>query len=103
MTASAAQAAAKINQDPSLDAGARRVLEKQALGLLANLGYTGLTTADLPKLLPADIYEDELDAMAEVRAYFQVAYKVGHRLQNCVAQLSTTVLTARHRLCAHDD
>lgn len=43
---------------------------------LAELGYTGLTKDDLGKLNPPDEYETELKVMAEVRGYFQVAYKV---------------------------
>ncbi|KAF9244557.1 P-loop containing nucleoside triphosphate hydrolase protein [Melanogaster broomeanus] len=41
---------------------------------LAKLGYT-VTEDDLAKLLPSDEYEEELQVMAEVRGYFQVAYK----------------------------
>ncbi|KAF9229123.1 hypothetical protein BS17DRAFT_792113 [Gyrodon lividus] len=41
---------------------------------LAKLGYT-VTEDDLAKLLPSDEYEEELRVMAEVRGYFQVAYK----------------------------
>ncbi|KAI0759256.1 P-loop containing nucleoside triphosphate hydrolase protein [Trametes elegans] len=50
-------------------------LLKEALGALAKLGYAGLTEHDLGKLNAADEYEEELQLMAEVRAYFQVAYK----------------------------
>ncbi|OCH87803.1 hypothetical protein OBBRIDRAFT_827487 [Obba rivulosa] len=46
-----------------------------ALAALAALGYHGVTAEDLPKLRPSDEYEEELRVMAEVRAYFQVAYK----------------------------
>ena len=38
-------------------------------------GYSGITATELPKLLPADEYTDELVVMADVRSYFQVAYK----------------------------
>ncbi|KAH7102133.1 P-loop containing nucleoside triphosphate hydrolase protein [Auriculariales sp. MPI-PUGE-AT-0066] len=37
--------------------------------------YNNVTAADLPKLLPTDGMEPAIDIMAEVRAYFQVAYK----------------------------
>lgn len=47
-----------------------------ALAALADLGYTGLRLEDLGKLNPPDEYETELEVMAEVRAFFQVAYKV---------------------------
>ncbi|KAJ7196517.1 P-loop containing nucleoside triphosphate hydrolase protein [Mycena pura] len=46
-----------------------------ALALLADLGYTGLTLEDLGKLRPVDEYETEIAVMAEVRGYFQCAYK----------------------------
>jgi len=46
------------------------------LAMLAERGFTGLTIADLGKLNPPDEFETELRIMAEVRGYFQVAYKV---------------------------
>ena len=52
------------------------VLLDEALAVLAKLGYTGLTEEDLGKLNKTDEYDEELHLMAEVRAYFQVAYKV---------------------------
>ncbi|KAI0084205.1 P-loop containing nucleoside triphosphate hydrolase protein [Irpex rosettiformis] len=52
----------------------REELTNQALSALAALGYH-VTAADLGKLNPPDIYESELELMAEVRAYFQIAYK----------------------------
>ncbi|KAH9921275.1 P-loop containing nucleoside triphosphate hydrolase protein [Amylocystis lapponica] len=45
-----------------------------ALSALAKLGYH-VKAEDLGKLNPPDEYEEELQVMAEVRAYFQVAYK----------------------------
>ncbi|KAI0673303.1 P-loop containing nucleoside triphosphate hydrolase protein [Trametes maxima] len=53
----------------------RDALMQAALASLAAIGYAGLTEEDLGKLNKADEYEDELQLMAEVRAYFQVAYK----------------------------
>ncbi|KIJ68611.1 hypothetical protein HYDPIDRAFT_146952 [Hydnomerulius pinastri MD-312] len=47
---------------------------RTVLANLAQLGYT-VTEDDLAKLLPSDEYEEELRVMAEVRGYFQVAYK----------------------------
>ena len=47
-----------------------------ALALLAEIGYPGVVEEDLGKLNPSDEYETELRVMAEVRGYFQVAYKV---------------------------
>ncbi|KAG8853986.1 hypothetical protein FRB96_007849 [Tulasnella sp. 330] len=46
-----------------------------ALTHLTVLGYQGLTATDLTKLLPEDENSPALEIMAEVRAYFQVAYK----------------------------
>ncbi|KAF7304101.1 hypothetical protein MIND_00641600 [Mycena indigotica] len=45
------------------------------LGQLASLGLPGVAAADLAKLLPSDKMEPALEIMADVRAYFQVAYK----------------------------
>ncbi len=55
---------------------AKQELLLDTLANLTKLGYTGLSEVDLGKLNPPDIYEEELQVMAEVRAYFQVAYKV---------------------------
>ena len=48
----------------------------RALQALRELGYTELRESDLIRLNPPDTYEEELNVMADVRAYFQVAYKV---------------------------
>ncbi|KAF7324988.1 hypothetical protein MKEN_00541200 [Mycena kentingensis (nom. inval.)] len=45
------------------------------LGDLARIGLPGLKAEDLAKLLPTDEMEAALEIMADVRAYFQVAYK----------------------------
>ena len=50
--------------------------ESQALNYLAQAGYGGLTVEDLVRLTPRDNFEDELIVMADVRAYFTIAYKV---------------------------
>ncbi|KAL0955559.1 hypothetical protein HGRIS_001798 [Hohenbuehelia grisea] len=47
----------------------------KVLAGLAEIGITGVKPEDLPKLLPPDAMEPALNIMAEVRAYFQVAYK----------------------------
>ncbi|KAF8152891.1 P-loop containing nucleoside triphosphate hydrolase protein [Pholiota molesta] len=47
----------------------------KVLSGLAELGLTGVKAEDLPKLLPPDPMEPALVIMADVRAYFQVAYK----------------------------
>lgn len=52
----------------------RQKNEQEALAALAKLGYN-VTAADLGKLNPPDIFEEELQVMAEVRAYFHVSYK----------------------------
>ncbi|OBZ73062.1 Interferon-induced GTP-binding protein Mx2 [Grifola frondosa] len=47
----------------------------RALRALADAGYHNLSAGDLVRLLPPDRFEDELIVMADVRSYFQVAYK----------------------------
>ncbi|KAF8957357.1 P-loop containing nucleoside triphosphate hydrolase protein [Flammula alnicola] len=47
----------------------------KVLGGLAEIGMTGVKPEDLQKLLPPDRMEPALVIMADVRAYFQVAYK----------------------------
>lgn len=61
---------------PALSDEERKREEATILASLAKLGYQGLTATDLGKLVPPDEYEKELEVMAEVRAYFKVAYKV---------------------------
>ncbi|KAG2335317.1 hypothetical protein BDR05DRAFT_942653 [Suillus weaverae] len=50
--------------------------EAKALRALAEAGYANLTTSALARLLPPDTFQEELIVMADVRAYFHVAYKV---------------------------
>jgi hypothetical protein len=50
--------------------------EAKALRALAEAGYANLSIQDLSRLLPPDSREKELIVMADVRAYFHVAYKV---------------------------
>ena len=50
---------------------------KAAFAELAKLGFQGLKAEDLAKLRPTDEYEEELIVMAETRAFWQLAYKVG--------------------------
>lgn len=71
----AADRTAVTSRKRALDSDERRELEDKALAALASLGYH-VTPADLGKLNPPDVYEAELELMAEVRAYFQIAYKV---------------------------
>ncbi|KAL1690988.1 P-loop containing nucleoside triphosphate hydrolase protein [Schizophyllum commune] len=42
---------------------------------LVELGVAGVKPEDIPKLLPPDEMEPAIEIMADVRAYFQVAYK----------------------------
>lgn len=50
---------------------------RRAAIALAKLGYLSVTSTTLKRLLPPDDeYEDEITVMADVRAYFHVAYKV---------------------------
>ncbi|KAG7091489.1 hypothetical protein E1B28_010520 [Marasmius oreades] len=48
---------------------------RNALSQLAGLGISELKPKDLQRLLPRDEMEPALKIMAEIRAYFQVAYK----------------------------
>jgi hypothetical protein len=50
--------------------------ESRALKALSELGYSGLSLTDLKRLHPPDQFDEELTVMADVRAYWQVAYKV---------------------------
>ncbi|KIY48836.1 hypothetical protein FISHEDRAFT_42554 [Fistulina hepatica ATCC 64428] len=45
------------------------------LSHLASLGVAGIDAPDLPRVLPPDEMEPAMIIMADVRAYFQVAYK----------------------------
>jgi len=58
-----------------MDREERIKTENETLAMLAKLGYTGMKVEDLAKLNPSDEYETEMEVMAEVRAYFHVAYK----------------------------
>jgi hypothetical protein len=44
----------------------------EALAALAAIEYQGLKEEDLPKLLPGDVYEEELEAAAQTVAYWKV-------------------------------
>jgi vacuolar protein sorting-associated protein 1 len=50
--------------------------EEEALIALKRLGYDKIGMDDLERLHPPDEFDEELTVMADVRAYFQVAYKV---------------------------
>uniref|UniRef100_A0A0K3CGI7 BY PROTMAP: gi/472583156/gb/EMS20810.1/ Dynamin related GTPase [Rhodosporidium toruloides NP11] gi/647397378/emb/CDR40354.1/ RHTO0S05e02168g2_1 [Rhodosporidium toruloides] n=1 Tax=Rhodotorula toruloides TaxID=5286 RepID=A0A0K3CGI7_RHOTO len=43
----------------------------EALAALAAIGYRGLKEEDSPKLLPGDVYEEELEAAAQTVAYWK--------------------------------
>ncbi|KAG2064866.1 hypothetical protein BDR04DRAFT_1162086, partial [Suillus decipiens] len=78
--------------------------ESKALRALAEAGYTNLSIADLVRLLPPDSHEKELIVMADVRAYYHVAYKriidhipltIHHALHHALAeQLSQSLFTS---------
>ncbi|CAL1698678.1 unnamed protein product [Somion occarium] len=53
----------------------RKREEANIIAGLARLGYAGVATEDFGKLNRRDEYEEELEMMAEVRAFFQVSYK----------------------------
>jgi len=50
-------------------------VERRVLSDLATLGHPNLSIDDLTRLYPVDEFQQELKLMADVRAYFQVAYK----------------------------
>lgn len=62
----------------------------KALEALAELGYGDLSVGDLSRLHPPNQFDEELTVMADVRAYFQVAYKVSriHHLIFHLVQLN---------------
>ncbi|KAG1761981.1 P-loop containing nucleoside triphosphate hydrolase protein [Suillus occidentalis] len=76
----------------------------KALRVLAEAGYAGLQVSDLARLLPPDSFEEELVVMADVRAYYHIAYKriidhipftIEHALHHALAkQLSQSLLTS---------
>ncbi|KAG1745120.1 P-loop containing nucleoside triphosphate hydrolase protein [Suillus paluster] len=75
-----------------------------ALRALADAGYPNLRVPDLARLLPPDSFEEELIVMADVRAYYHVAYKriidhlpltIEHALHHALANhLSQSLLTS---------
>ncbi|KAG1812617.1 P-loop containing nucleoside triphosphate hydrolase protein [Suillus subaureus] len=70
--------------------------EAKALRALAEAGYAGLRVSDLARLLPPDSFEEELVVMADVRAYYHVAYKASltHHLRfNALITSSSASLT----------
>lgn len=77
----------------SLDDEQRAQYEQQAVLALTALGYK-VDVPDFPKLLPPDVYEDELQVMAEIRAYFRVAYKV------CPSRAARTLCAALTVFCS---
>ena len=60
----------------------------RALKALAELGYSDLTQADFVRLHPPNQFQEELEMMADVRAYFQVSYKVNCSLRRLVHELT---------------
>ncbi|OJA13651.1 hypothetical protein AZE42_06890 [Rhizopogon vesiculosus] len=79
-------------------------VEAKALMALAEAGYPNLKVSDLSRLLPPDSFEEELIVMADVRAYYHVAYKriidhipftIEHGLHHALAkQLSQSLLVS---------
>ena len=72
-------------------------LVQQALGTLAQLGYEGLKAEDLGRLIQADPYEEELNVMADVMAYFHVAYKVQFFCSGDLKEYNTDLYLESHR------
>jgi hypothetical protein len=69
-------ARSKSDSAKSHDSEERVSPETLALQYLARAGYRGLTVDDLARLSRDKYFEDELIVMADVRAYFTLAYKV---------------------------
>lgn len=76
---------------------------KQAIALLAGAGYEGLRVEDLGKLHPPDVYEREMNVMAEVRGYFQVSYKVRNDPPSFSSRRLTGCHAEGHRHRSHDN
>ncbi|KAG2365972.1 P-loop containing nucleoside triphosphate hydrolase protein [Suillus spraguei] len=72
----------------------RETLESKALRALAEAGYTNLRIPDLARLSPPDSHEKELIVMADVRAYYHVAYK------RIIDHIPLTIERALHRALA---
>ncbi|KAG1729547.1 P-loop containing nucleoside triphosphate hydrolase protein [Suillus lakei] len=89
----------RVNPTPLADTP-----EAKALRALVEAGYANLRVSDLARLLPPDAFEEELVVMADVRAYYHVAYKrivdhipftIEHALHHALAeQLSQSLLTS---------
>ncbi|KAF8145095.1 P-loop containing nucleoside triphosphate hydrolase protein [Mycena galopus ATCC 62051] len=66
-----------------------------ALALLAELGYSGITSEDFGKLRQVDEFETEITVMSEVRGYFEVRRSLGTRvIDNIPALIDTKFLRA---------
>jgi hypothetical protein len=65
-------------ESPSERPRAVETPEAKALRSLAEAGYPNIQASDLARLLPPDSFEEELVVMADVRAYYHVAYKVSY-------------------------
>ena len=63
-----------------------------ALKALEELGYPGLAFSDLSRLHPSDNFQIELEVMADVRAYFQVSFKVSLRTVHILRRWEVTVI-----------
>ncbi|KAL5492681.1 hypothetical protein ACEPAI_4128 [Sanghuangporus weigelae] len=94
---------------------ARSALEitmDRALAALRELGYKNVTRADLPRLMMApDEFSEELTVMADVRAYFFIAYKriidnvplaIEHALNQGLAEVMKKTLLQKLNLGAAD-
>ena len=56
----------------------RDQLENKLLAIMARLGLGRVTLESLGKLNPPDVYEKEMELMAEAKAYFHISYKVSY-------------------------
>lgn len=74
----------KEHQQPgfgSSGATTRTQDEMAVIAALRRLGIPNVQASDFEKLRPSDRFAEELEVMAEVKAYFKVAYKVRYPRQ----------------------
>jgi hypothetical protein len=71
--------------------------EDRAFQALSEMGYSHLRKEDLARLHPPDEFYEELTVMADVRAYFQVAYKVRFSFSHVSRSILTVANFQRRR------
>lgn len=79
----------------------KAVREATAVSALAQLGYS-VVPKDFAKLLPSDVYEEEIAVMAEVQAYWRVStwsfsLVIPRADAVCISRLPTKYIHLRSR------